>query len=219
MTSVMLASYPELFAAGAIIAGLPFATANTLPEALERMRGQGFPSSPELTALAASSLGQDADPPGVSVWHGTRDKVVDPVNATAIVAQWRGLHGLGDRPGQVDLVAGHRRETWSDPTGRALITRYDVNGMGHGTPLDTRDGDGCGRAGPHMLDAGICSTRHIAASWGLIEEPRARREPAPSSENPGPGHPPLSPAPLPPAPPTGVEAAIEDALRKAGLMR
>ena len=41
----MLGSYPELLAGGAIIAGLPFASANTLPEALDRMRGQPFPPS------------------------------------------------------------------------------------------------------------------------------------------------------------------------------
>ena len=44
MTAVMLAAYPELFAGGAIIAGLPFAVAEGVPEALERMRGQGMPS-------------------------------------------------------------------------------------------------------------------------------------------------------------------------------
>ncbi|MDP1910436.1 MAG: PHB depolymerase family esterase, partial [Hyphomicrobium sp.] len=37
MASVMLATYPDLFAGGAVIAGLPFASARTLPEALERM--------------------------------------------------------------------------------------------------------------------------------------------------------------------------------------
>ena len=44
MTAVMLACYPELFAGGAIIAGLPFGVAEGVPEALERMRGQGMPS-------------------------------------------------------------------------------------------------------------------------------------------------------------------------------
>ena len=43
MTAAMLASYPDLFAGGAIIAGLPFGVAEGVPQALERMRGQGFP--------------------------------------------------------------------------------------------------------------------------------------------------------------------------------
>ena len=41
ITAVMLACYPELFAGGAIIAGLAFGVADGIPEALERMRGAG----------------------------------------------------------------------------------------------------------------------------------------------------------------------------------
>ena len=44
MASVMLATYPELFAGGAIIAGLPYGSAATMPEAFDRMRGHGGPS-------------------------------------------------------------------------------------------------------------------------------------------------------------------------------
>jgi poly(hydroxyalkanoate) depolymerase family esterase len=37
MTSVMLATYPDAFAAGAIIAGLPYGTATNVNEAFESM--------------------------------------------------------------------------------------------------------------------------------------------------------------------------------------
>ena len=37
MTSVMLATYPEVFAAGAVIAGLPYGTATNVKEAFESM--------------------------------------------------------------------------------------------------------------------------------------------------------------------------------------
>ena len=219
MSAVMLASYPELFAAGAVIAGLPFASADTLPEALERMRGQGVPSRRELHSRANAAAHHAADPPRLAVWHGTRDNIVDPANATAIVDQWRDLHGLGDAEGHIESVAGHRRETWADAHGRPLVERYDIDGMGHGTPLDTRDDQACGTAGPHMLEANICSTRQIASSWGLIAKGVSQREPA---------HPPAearaieiparaAAASRPQA--TGVEAVIEDALRAAGLMR
>ena len=219
MTSVMLASYPELFAAGAIIAGLPFASANTLPEALERMRGQGFPSRRELHARAGTAARHAADPPRLAVWHGTRDTIVDPANATAIVDQWRDLHGLGDAKGQAEAVAGHRRETWSDAHGRPIVERYDISGMGHGTPLDTRDDQACGTAGPHMLEANICSTRQIASSWGLIAEGVSRREPAPAPPDARAVQIASRATAAPPPQPTGVGAVIEDALRAAGLMR
>ena len=47
MTSVMLATYPEVFAAGAIIAGLPYGTATNIKEACAprrhtRVRGRAI---------------------------------------------------------------------------------------------------------------------------------------------------------------------------------
>lgn len=219
MTSVMLAAYPELFAGGAIIAGLPFASANTLAEALERMRGQGFPSRRELGDRVRSAADHRGDPPTVSVWHGTRDTIVDPANATAIVNQWRDLHGLGDADGRVEIVAGHRRETWADNRGRPLIEKYEIRGMGHGTPLDTRGDQACGTAGPHMLEANICSTRQIASSWGLTGDSVSRGSPAPGATDARANQSPARPASLSPPEQSGVGAVIENALRAAGLMR
>ena len=215
MTAVLLATYPELFAGGAVIAGLPFASANTLPEALERMRGQGSPSKGVLAARAKSAADHGRHAPSLSVWHGTGDRIVDPSNATALVDQWRGLHGLGAQPALVETVDGHRREAWLGADGRVLVERYDVRGMGHGTPLDARGSEPCGIAGPHMLDAGICSTRHIARSWGLIAAGAAERERPVDREQvrTDGAHTHSSPRP------SGPQAVIEDALRAAGLMR
>ena len=219
MTAVMLACYPELFAGGAIIAGLPFASANTLPEALERMRGQGFPSRRALAARAKAAAGQEMGVPKVSVWHGTRDTVVAPANATAITDQWRDLHGIGDVAGKVESVAGHRRQTWADPRGRVMVERYDIKGMGHGTPIDTRGDQSCGSPGPHMLEANICSTRRIAESWGLVAQARDRLEAVVSDAAPAVVQM-QSKAKSVPVPSAGhVGAVIEDALRAAGLMR
>lgn len=215
MTAVMLAAYPDLFAGGAIIAGLPFASANTLSEALERMRGHGGPSPLELGARAKGAAPQRGAPPKLSVWHGTQDFIVDPVNATAIVDQWRDLHGLTDTKGKLDRVDGHRRETWHDEDGDPVIERYDIEGMGHGTPIDTRGSKACGTAGPHMLEANICSTRRIADSWGLTGTVMAKER---HPESPAPRNP-TRVLLATPARPTGVGAVIEDALRAAGLMR
>src|SRR3954462_9441949 len=74
MTSVMLATYPELFAGGAIIAGLPYGSAHNVPEAFDRMRGHGAPDDDELAALVReASRGHRGDWPTISVWHGTAD--------------------------------------------------------------------------------------------------------------------------------------------------
>ena len=221
MTSVMIATYPELFAGGAIIAGLPFATANSLPEALGRMRGHGGPTRRELSAQVRAAARHSGPMPSLSVWHGTHDTIVHPNNASAIVDQWRDIHGLGTTPGIVETVGQHRREVWRDPDGREIIERYDIRGMGHGTPIATRGNEVCGTVGPHMLDADICSTRRIAAFWGLTDADSISREPRremvgrvavrnieSANSRTRIGH------------RTGeVGAIIEDALRAAGLMR
>lgn len=223
MTSVMLAAYPDLFAGGAIIAGLPYGIAGSVPEALERMRGQGLAPERGLQTLLRDASGFDGPWPTMSVWHGTRDHTVVPANMDAIVAQWRGVHGLPDQPTRSEEIAGHSRRIWSDAEGVARIEAFRIAGMGHGTPLDAADG--LGAPGPFMLDARISSTRHIAASWNLTGAGAERvagsaiDRPKTSSGWSDPG-----PAPSPDAPnlagaPSGVRKVIEDALRAAGLMR
>ena len=122
---------------------------------------------------------------------------------------------MGEQSGTVDRIDGHRRETWHDAGGRAVVTRYDIDGIGHGTPIDTRGAEACGTAGPHMLEANICSTRRIAESWDLTGKIAATAKPKTAI--------PLEPVTRTPTmqPPhhIGVGAVIENALRAAGLMR
>ena len=214
MTAAMLATHPELFAGGAIIAGLPFAVAEGVPEALERMRGHGMPSRRTLASKIVNASDHDGPWPTLAVWHGTADNLVVPVNADIIVDQWRDRIGLGTVEGEVDTVDGHQRTTWRDDAGRVLIERFDINGMGHGTPLEPRGEASCGVAGAHMLDAGICSTSRIAGSWGLTGTIVRRKAAVPVLKQAA------KPRASPGAPrANGVGAVIEDALRAAGLMR
>ena len=208
MASAMLACHPELFAGGAIVAGLPFGTAAGVPQALERMRGHGHDRA-TLSDRVRSASAHRGRWPAVSVWHGTADATVDAVNAALIVEQWRGLHGVG-APNATERVEGQVRRVWRDATERAVIEEYAVPGMGHGTPLATSGDEACGVPGPHMLDAGISSTYRIAAFWGIVP---AVAPPLPISARPAaPGATPRPSARFDP------KAKINDALRAAGLM-
>lgn len=215
MTSVMLATYPEVFAAGGIIAGLPHGAAASVPQALERMQGRGHPSAATYAGRVRDASPHRGPWPRISVWHGNADATVRPGNADAVIGQWRELHGVGTAPDRVETVDGHQREVWLDAQGREVIDHYRIAGMGHGTPLKTGGEGVCGVAGPHMLEAGISSTLHLARNWGLLRDvPRTcapaeieHRKPDPASQ-PARGH-----------PASGVQATIEAALRSAGLMR
>ena len=96
-----------------------------------------------------------------------------------------------------------------------IVEKYDIRGMGHGTPIDTRDSEACGTTGPHMLEANICSTRHIANSWGLVAEGVSREDRAAAGADAV-----TTPSAAPAFSPNSstVGAVIEDALRAAGLM-
>lgn len=223
MASVMLAVYPEVFAGGAIIAGLPFGCAGSVPQALELMRGQGIPSSAELSRLVRSASSHSGPWPRISIWHGSADTTVNPTNAKALIEQWRALHGSDQQPSRVEAVDGYPRQVWCDREGREVIEEYTITGMGHGTPLDTRTSDGCGQSGAFMLEASISSTRHICRFWGLVRESnssvsgKSATAFQPVSAQATPEAPESSP--IPELSQAGVGKVIEDALRAAGLMR
>lgn len=167
MACVMLATYPEVFAGGAVIGGLPYRTANTVFQAMARMKGYGGPSDRQLGALVRDATAHSAHWPTISVWHGDRDTIVDPSNAEAIVRQWQALHGVEGPPTLVEEIDGHPRRVWRCPIGRDVIEAFRIAEMGHGTPLDTSGSNSCGAPGDYMLEVGVSSTRHIARFWGL----------------------------------------------------
>ena len=220
MAAVMLAAYPDLFAGGAVIAGLPFATANNVPQALERMRGQELPTAETLGNMARSASDHGGPPPILSVWHGTNDATVHRSNAQAVVDQWRALHDAPSTPQRVEDVQGHVRRVWQNPAGRDVIEEYQVAGLGHGTPLSTRH-EGSGEiAGPHMLEAGISSTTNILHFWGLVDDEacaHATIQPRPTAARPAASRT-VQPR-VASAGPSDVKATIEKALQQAGLLR
>ncbi|SFU56513.1 extracellular catalytic domain type 1 short-chain-length polyhydroxyalkanoate depolymerase [Halomonas korlensis] len=167
MTSVMLATYPEIFAGGAIIAGLPYGSADTLPSALLRMKGLGSPTAQQLETRLRNASAHEGPWPILSVWHGSGDRTVDASNANAILEQWRALHDLEESPSSTHTVNGYPRRVWSDAEGRELIEEYSITGMDHGTPLKTHGKDSYGSSGDYMLEVNISSTHHIADFWGL----------------------------------------------------
>ena len=222
MTAVMLATYPEVFAGGAVIAGLPFGTAQSIPEAFDRMRRHegGHASLAQLVRSASSHSGEW---PILSVWHGTADATVDSSNAEALVDQWRTLHGLPVAPSKSETIDGYPHRVWLNAEGREVVEQYVVLGMGHGTPLST-SAQSEEHSGAYMLDVGISSTQQALRFWNLSSERRnAARPPLRGAKREAP--PPLAATAtakrLPKTnqrPASGVQKVIEDALRKAGLL-
>ncbi|HQC81003.1 MAG TPA: PHB depolymerase family esterase [Accumulibacter sp.] len=175
MTGVMLATYPELFAGGAVIAGVPYRTASGLQEGLVSIF-QGRGRSPgEWGSLVRTASRHQGPWPRLSVWHGDADTTVNPINAEEIIKQWTDVHGLGVEPTIQMSVDGYPRRVWQGADGEELIESYTITGMAHGAALDPGAGPHqCGTAAPFFNAVGISSTHRIADFWGLLAASPAR---------------------------------------------
>jgi poly(hydroxyalkanoate) depolymerase family esterase len=183
MTSVMLATYPDVFAGGAVIAGLPYGVATNVREALNGMfQSPSHPAS-ELGDLVRNASNHKGPWPKLSVWHGSADRTVNPANANEILKQWLDVHHLPSSPMSEATVDGYPRQVWWNADGETIVESYTITDMAHGTPLGTADNDvRYGAQGAFLIEAGISSSYHIANFFGLTEWiPQSREVAKPAS--------------------------------------
>jgi poly(hydroxyalkanoate) depolymerase family esterase len=218
MAAAMLATYPELFAAGAIIAGIPYGCAEGVGQAFDCMGGRAKSDAADLARQVRRASPHQGPWPRLQVWQGTADNTVASSNAEAIVLQWAQLHGLGTKPDHEDEVEGYPRHRWTGPGGETLIEQYSITGMAHGVPLAGGGEDPIGAAGAHMFDVGLSSTARIAAFFGIAPEEEARKAASPKAKA-APARRLQPEAAAEPAMANGPQAVIEKALKAAGLMR
>lgn len=178
MAAVMLATYPEVFASGAIIAGLPYGEATSVLQAMRVMS-----SGSRLDDAALGDLVRDASPhdgpwPTVEIWHGDDDVTVRPGSSADLVRQWADVHGAVSTARDDRVEDGRRADFWRTPSGDIAVARHRIAHMAHGTALKTDGADGCGAAGPHLIDVGVSSSGEIARGWGLSRSRRRARRSA-----------------------------------------
>jgi poly(hydroxyalkanoate) depolymerase family esterase len=168
MTSVMLATYPEVFAAGAIIAGLPYGIATNVREALSGMMQSRARPPGDLGNLVRTASKHRGPWPRVSIWHGSSDRTVNPANADEIIKQWLDVHQLPADPMSAGIVDGYPHQIWWNADGETIVESYSITDMAHGTPLGKAENDEkYGKEGAFLIEAGISSSYHIANFFGL----------------------------------------------------
>lgn len=166
MTAVMLATYPEVFAAGALIAGVPYGCAtSSLGAAMCMNPGRNY--SPTTWKQEVAGASTHTGPwPRVSIWHGKGDTVVAASNADESMEQWTAVHEVDQTADGSETVGDLTRTVYQNASGQAVVETVFVRSMGHGTPV--APASGCGLAGPYVLDVGVCSSQQIARFFGLI---------------------------------------------------
>ncbi|WP_431995811.1 extracellular catalytic domain type 1 short-chain-length polyhydroxyalkanoate depolymerase [Streptomyces griseoflavus] len=171
MTSVVLAAYPDVFRAGAVVAGLPHGCADDMMAAYTCMN-PGVDRTPAQWAQRV----RDAHPswtgpwPRVAVWHGDRDTTVVPRNADELRDQWTELHGLSRTPTRTSVIGPNstRHEEYVAADGSVAVEVNRVPGIGHATPVDPGSGpQQCGGTGTAHFADSICSSHWISRFFGL----------------------------------------------------
>ncbi|MFH8452967.1 PHB depolymerase family esterase [Streptomyces fungicidicus] len=184
MTSVMLATYPDVFQAGAVVAGLPYGCANDLVAA-----GRCMSPGTDLTPAQWAQRVRDAHPswsgpwPRVAVWHGEKDTTVAPRNADELRDQWTALHGLSQKPSRTSLIGPNstRHEEYAAADGSVAVEVNRVPDIGHATPVDPGSGpQQCGSTGTVNFQDSLCSSHWIAQFFGLTDPVEESGLPAPA---------------------------------------
>lgn len=179
MALVTLTSYPDDFAAGAVIAGVAvgcsrigtalggyMAMPNELRRAFGCMEGPAGVAAADWGREAARINPNRSRWPRLTIWQGDADPVVKCVNAAQIAQQWASLHheplpgfaACADAP----LPPTPFAPVWS--AGDAVELRI-LPGLDHAVPVAPKAG--CGSDGDHVKGFGICAATEIAAFFGI----------------------------------------------------
>ena len=184
-TSVLLATYPDEFAAGAIVAGGPYGCGDEGavvldPEAaVAGELGPAFsgecidPSGPtdktaeEWGNLVRAAYNGDPVPwPRVSIWHGTDDTTVSFQNLGELLEQWTNVHGIDQVADSSTFVGNYPHNVYTDAEGRSLVETWEITDGAHAWPYGGDGDTGCAGRLPSD-DYGICAAYHAGVWFGL----------------------------------------------------
>ena len=189
MTSVMLATYPEVFCRRHYRRAAAW-RCDQCAGGAERVFQSPVRPAGELGDLVRGASNYRGPWPKISVWHGSADRTVNPANADEIVKQWLDVHQLSSAPMSEGTVDGYPRQIWWNADGETIVESYTITDMAHGTPLGTAENDErYGTQGAFLIEAGISSSYHIANFFGLTEwirqpEESAKAAPAEAARKP-----------------------------------
>ncbi|WP_219501909.1 extracellular catalytic domain type 1 short-chain-length polyhydroxyalkanoate depolymerase [Nonomuraea ceibae] len=120
----LLATYPDVFKAGAPFAGVPYGClgpagcADRTPQQWSDMVRNAYP-------------GYTGPRPRLMTWHGTQDSVLPYTMLQEQVDQWTGVHGISTTPVTTDSPQpGWTRRVF----GSGQVEAYTVTGAGHDLP-------------------------------------------------------------------------------------
>lgn len=192
MAVAILASYPDTFAGGGIVAGVPYGCAQVpdfVPQWWLTYRWRtsyanpfqcmdpGLDLTPEQwgTRVRAAGGNRRRDWPTISIWHGSRDAIVAIRNGWELVEQWTNAHQISSRATQVVKGDRYTRYIYTNRQNEPVVEFYLLDDIGHGQPVKPANAwlgderiDQCGSRTKYMQPGGICASYRIGQFWGLV---------------------------------------------------
>ena len=167
--SVMLATWPDRFAAGAIMEGIAYRCATTVNGAYS-CQSPGVTHTPQewgdLVRAASTFTGKR---PRVQIWAGSSDTTVVPANQTELVKQWTNVFGTDQTADETESFGNAGSRAAYMISGNVVVESYTVTGMAHAVSVGAEGSTACpGSAGAYFEGKPLCSTLRAAKFFGLV---------------------------------------------------
>jgi poly(hydroxyalkanoate) depolymerase family esterase len=170
MTEVMMAAYPDVFAAGSVNSGGPYDCATSLTATSSCQQGSVSHTPQQWGDLVRSAFpGYTGAYPRLIAFHGSSDFTVAPANEQQSVDQWSNLLGIDETPEVNETFRTATHKVYRNASGTSMIETYLISGMGHDLTVDPGTNvDQGGATGAFSEDHDIYSSYYAAQFFGLL---------------------------------------------------
>jgi hypothetical protein len=164
----MLSTWPDRFAAAAIMEGIAFKCATSVNGAYSCQSPGVSKTAQEWGDLVRGAYTFGGSRPRVQIWHGTSDSIVVPANATELQKQWTNVFSTDMTVDETEMIGSVATRTAFKVGSNVVIETYTVQGMGHAVAYGNEGTTMCpSTAGSYYESKGICSTLRAARFFGL----------------------------------------------------
>ncbi|MET0180932.1 MAG: PHB depolymerase family esterase [Novosphingobium sp.] len=171
-TPVMLAAYPDVFAAGAILSGHPYGCATNYTEFVGcNVFGRTLTAQQWGDLARGAYRGYRGAYPRVSIWHGTLDIAIRESQAAELVKQWTNLNAIDQTADEVTVLNGYPHYVYKTAAGEPRVEHYQLTFAGHAIQVNTLGlyTPTCGSIGGLATQASsICQVFYVARWFGLV---------------------------------------------------
>jgi poly(hydroxyalkanoate) depolymerase family esterase len=171
MTTAMLATYPDVFAGGAVNAGGPHACATSLVGASPCQQGNVSKTPQQWGDLVRGAFPGYGGPwPRVLAFHGATDSTVAPADLQQTVDQWTNVLGIDGTADVNETFRTATHKVYRNGSGRAMVETYLIANTGHALTVDPGTAvDQGGATGAFAEDHNLYSSYYAAQFWGILD--------------------------------------------------